>query len=293
MTVVPHVVIAAHRDPLPALRTLELLRRDPAAVDARITVAVDQGCDDPARWESLRRLADEVILLDGHRGVDTFNHAMSLVEGESALLLDDDASPRPGALTRALDVMRAHPRLGAVAFVPRVSPGGRSEWRWAPDRPDRRWPLIGCASLVRLEAWRQVRGFEARYFLYANDTDLALKLLAAGWGVLMDPAIEADHRTATAFCRPERWFSLATRNRVWNAKRHGGPHWPWIACLAWIEAHARAGVRPVAHARTLAGFARGMFTAAPPLPPGVPGAREHLLRLIRMRVGLATRGEAP
>jgi N-acetylglucosaminyl-diphospho-decaprenol L-rhamnosyltransferase len=293
MTANPHVVIAAHRDPGSASRTLELLRRDPATVHARVTVAVDRGRDDPARWESLRRLADEVILLEGHRGVDTFNHAMSLVACELALLLDDDASPRPGALTLAMDAMRAHPRLGAVAFVPRVSPDGRSEWSWAPDRPDRHWPLIGCASLVRLEAWRQVRGFEARYFLYANDTDLALKLLAADWDVLMDPAIEADHRNATAFRRPDRWFSLATRNRVWNAKRHGGPHWPWIACLAWIEAHARAGLRPGAHARTLAAFARGVLAAAPPLPPGVPATHQHLLRLILMRARGASRGSTP
>jgi N-acetylglucosaminyl-diphospho-decaprenol L-rhamnosyltransferase len=293
MTVHPHVVIAAHRDPAAASHTLRLLRRDPSTAHARIIVAVDQGADDPARWQALGHLADEVLLLDGHRGIDAFNHAMARVDGELALLLDDDAAPRPGAMPLALAAMRGDPRLGAVAFVPRVQPDGRSEWHWARPEPTRRWPLMGCASLIRLEAWRQVGGFEARYFLYANDTDLALRLLGAEWNVLMDPAIEADHRTATAFRRPDRWFGLATRNRVWNAKRHGGGHWPWIACLAWIEAHARAGARLGAHARAIAGFTSGVFTPAPPLPRGVPAARGHLLRLIHMRAAGPRQGPTP
>ncbi len=284
MTKAPPIAIAAHRDPAVAIQTLRLLRHDPATSESRIVVAVDQGAADSARWEPLRELADDLLLLNGHRGIDAFNQAMDRIDGDAALVLDDDASPRPGTVDRAMAAMTDDPRLGAVAFVPRVVPLGRSEWHWADTRIDRRWPLMGCASLVRLAAWRRVGGFETKYFLYANDTDLALRLLAADWDVLMDPAIEADHRTTTAFRRPDRWFGLATRNRVWNAKRHGGPHWPWIACLAWIEAHARAGVRLRAHARAIAGFTRGCFTSAPPLPPGVAPARSHLLRLVRMRM---------
>jgi N-acetylglucosaminyl-diphospho-decaprenol L-rhamnosyltransferase len=44
------------------------------------------------------------------------------------------------------------------------------------------WP-VGAALLVRADAFRAVGGFDERYFLYSEETDLARRLRDAGWTV--------------------------------------------------------------------------------------------------------------
>src|SRR5690606_34605702 len=85
------------------------------------------------------------------------------------------------------------------------------------------WPVMGCGNLVRRSAWQAVGGYEESFFLYRNDVDLALKLLAAGGkggGVWFDPTWVVWHDSPAAAPNRRkslRWFELATRNWIWLA----------------------------------------------------------------------------
>ncbi len=72
----------------------------------------------------------------------------------------------------------------------------------------------GAALVVRREAWQAADGFEAEYFMYGEDLDLALRLRLLGWGVGVVPAARVEHDYA--FVKGDyKWFHLE-RNRWWT-----------------------------------------------------------------------------
>lgn len=266
--------------------TLGALERSLRGVPHEIIV-VDNGSDDDTTVRLQReRPGVRVIETGTNAGVDGFNTGANAATAPFLLVLDDDAFPDEHAVRRALDELHADDTLGAVALHPRHPDTGASEWAFAdPALRDERWPMFIAGFVIRRECWNEAGGFDPKYFLYANDTDLALKLLAAGRAVLFRSDLIVWHDSDTALRRPDRWFRLATRNRVWTAKRHAGPLLVLPAILLGaLESHARAGLRPRAHALALRGLLEGVCTRPSAWTP--PGTRRRVFaRLISARLG--------
>ena len=72
----------------------------------------------------------------------------------------------------------------------------RSEVDWA----------IGACLMLRRVAVDQIGGFDDRFFLYCEDTDLCLRMRAAAWSVLYDPmaVVIHEHRRESARIVPGR-----------------------------------------------------------------------------------------
>lgn len=150
------------------------------------------------------------------------NLAAASAAGESLLLLNADAWLEPGALGRLADRLESDDRLALVA--PRLLyPDGRRQFSWSPERgvlgealqqlrnphEARAWvhgPAARLASriagplwytaacvLLRAVAFREVGGFDERFFMYFEDVDLCLRLRAAGWRLADEPAAVARH----------------------------------------------------------------------------------------------------
>ncbi|MEV6427967.1 glycosyltransferase family 2 protein [Nocardia sp. NPDC051463] len=54
--------------------------------------------------------------------------------------------------------------------------------------------ISGCCMLFRRAAFDAVGGFDTRYFLYFEETKMALDMHRAGWRVVLDPSVEIRHR---------------------------------------------------------------------------------------------------
>lgn len=264
-------------------RTLGALLADPSMAGAEVIV-VDNGSTDGSAQRVRERFPRvRLVALDENLGVEAFNRGVATASGEALLILDDDATPAEGAIERALDLLSRRPELGAVALHPRHPESRASEWPFGEGRsPCDDWPVMGCANLVRRAAWARVGGYCPQFFLYRNDTDLAMSLLEAGWGVHFDPALVAWHDSPAAAKKSVRWFELATRNWVWLCRRHGrGLSAVAAAALGWAHAHLLAGRDCKAHLAVLKGVQRGV-RERPPEPTAVlrpGGALRSLLRL--------------
>ncbi|MCC6675881.1 MAG: glycosyltransferase family 2 protein [Phycisphaerales bacterium] len=281
-------------DPSLTIASLMENRAEPAAagpgrIDIREVIVVDNASSDGtpgmirARYPGVSLLA-----LPENRGVEAFNRGVASAVGDAVLILDDDAWVDGGVLAGALDLLSRRPDLAAVTFEPRHPSDGRSEWKFAARTPAGgmdRWPVMGCANLVRREDWMRVGGYERAFFLYRNDVDLALKLLESGRGVHFNPAWTAMHDSPAAARKSRRWFGLATRNWVWMARRHGrGPgHWPG-ALAGWAWAHRLARFDLAAHWEVLKGGLSGAFTSPPPLPPSVRSTGRDWAEFLRLHV---------
>ncbi|MBL9032574.1 MAG: glycosyltransferase family 2 protein [Phycisphaerae bacterium] len=278
-------------------RTLRSLAANPDAAHASVIV-VDNASTD----STLHTLRDHfphinLIPLPQNRGVEGFNIGVRAASADLVLILDDDAVPAPGVLAAAINHLTLRPDLAAVALHPRHPATGRSEWPFAEHfqpalepRLANHWPVMGCANLVRRDAWLRVGGYEPDYFLYRNDADLAMKLIGAGLGVRFDPALVALHDSPAASRKSTRWFRLATRNWVWNCRRHGRGL-PGLALLllglAW--ALRLAAPRPGLLLRTLRGALEGLSTPPPPLHAPVEPDGSPVRDFLRLRLRRAPR----
>src|SRR5690606_22197724 len=64
--------------------------------------------------------------------------------------------------------------------------------------------VIGSVLLLRSEALAQVGGFDERFFLYAEETDWALRAHRLGWRHRSVPEVEAVHAAGGTSTDPRR-----------------------------------------------------------------------------------------
>jgi N-acetylglucosaminyl-diphospho-decaprenol L-rhamnosyltransferase len=135
-------------------------------------------------------------------------------------ILDDD-----GSLSYSL---RRFPRLRSTyaqaLFLHRLLP--RAAWTdelirdeaayQQPGRPE--W-VSGACMLVRRDAYEEIGGFDERFFLYCEDTDLCARLWASGRAVRYEPRAEVHHVGGASSGAGETQ-AIAARSRVLYARKH-------------------------------------------------------------------------
>lgn len=261
-------------------------------------IVVDNNSSDGS-VEMVRREFPDItlIVLEENVGVAGFNRGVAAAKGEFVLILDDDARPDARSVRSALEWMASHPFCGAVPLLPRHPRTGDVEWPFAGGgdsaigeiRED--WPVMGSGNLVRKDAWDATGGYEERFFLYRNDTDLAMKLLASGRSVAFNAEWFVWHDSPAARSKTARWCRLATRNWVWLAKRHGRGLSGILGAIAgWAWAHRLAGWSLSRQWSALCGACEGVWVAAPKLLDGVEPDGRAFARLVGLQVRSSGRG---
>jgi GT2 family glycosyltransferase len=171
----------------------------------------------------------DVLALEENRGAAARNAAVRRLATPYVAFSDDDSWWEPGALARAAEAMRAHPRLGLLAARVLVGPDrsldptcaamARSPLTDAGGRAVPGVPVLGfvaCGAVVRRTAFLQVGGFDVRYGIGGEERLLAGDLAAAGWLVRYDARLVARHwPPAASACRPER-AATVVRNDLWS-----------------------------------------------------------------------------
>ncbi|MCA1820222.1 MAG: glycosyltransferase [Pseudonocardia sp.] len=252
------VVIITRNRKAEVLRTLERMMALP---DQAPVVVVDNGSTDHTAEAVTERFGQVTLLRSEHNlGAQGRNLAVGDIDTRYVAFCDDDTRWRPGALTRAADVLDAHPELASVTGRILVAPAMTEdpitpELRNSPI-PGPAWlpgpALLGVlagASMFRVAAFRQVGGFSPRLWLGGEEELLALDLAAAGWWMCWTPDVVIEHEPSV--CRdPRRRRQLGIRNTLWTAwlrrplpsalRRTGtmlrSVPWDWASLMAFAEA---------------------------------------------------------
>ena len=121
------------------------------------------------------------------------NQALAGARGDYFLILNPDIELPPGGLDRLLEYLEARPECGAVApLLDEKSSSGPTGFskkypgeRYAPRSfaalPGECAFLQGACLLIRAGLYRDIGGFDPRYFLYAEDLDLSLEIRKRGF----------------------------------------------------------------------------------------------------------------
>ncbi|WP_232080568.1 glycosyltransferase [Variovorax sp. SRS16] len=125
------------------------------------------------------------------------------------------AAPDAGLLTpRILEPGKAEPEQHRAIITPREILTRR--------RPDYARPAVpawipGLFMLFRSEAYRQVRGFDERFFMYGEDFDICARTRLAGWKLQVAEDLVALHDARRAsHARPKHlYWHVTSLLKVW------------------------------------------------------------------------------
>jgi N-acetylglucosaminyl-diphospho-decaprenol L-rhamnosyltransferase len=141
------------------------------------------------------------------------NRGAGAASGDVLVFLNPDARVLPGALRALVDPLLATPRAG-IAGGGLVAEGGAWQPAWARFGPLRHLLLdttpgrlaarlrvaphavdwvYGTFMAVRRDLFRQLGGFDARYFLYGEDLDLCYRARRVGARTIHVPSARAVH----------------------------------------------------------------------------------------------------
>jgi GT2 family glycosyltransferase len=188
----PHVIslpnvgfgaaINAAADSAPDVDAYFLLNPDCHLTEEAFAELVDAFRDDPR----LGAVAPLMRYPDGRYGVSSGSEPSMAKEWLAALRVDHLV---PTRLKNSLSRSRwLRSRLRMLDYLD-VEPTGRTrsvEW------------VSGFCMLVRAEAFRDVGGFDPRYFLYFEDVDICLRLRERGWQVASVGSSIAEHKESTS-----------------------------------------------------------------------------------------------
>ncbi|PKW27071.1 glycosyl transferase family 2 [Phycicoccus duodecadis] len=222
-----------------------------------------------------------------HGVVAALNVGYDQARGRVLIRCDDDLTPAPDMVRRHVAHHRGRDDVG-VSCAMRDVPSATAYWdtygreaaarrtaQWYDREPDRRWVDWSAHNSVTRTAWSRLdHGFDPR-FVYGQDSELGFRLARSGVRIVVDPALEIEHRGAplSAANRVPRAY-VAGASRSLFQRVHGEAHEVTVPLRRGLRTRAwDAGTALTAAALTewrhyeLLG--RGAESASRRLPPNV------------------------
>ncbi|HTL29166.1 MAG TPA: glycosyltransferase [Tepidisphaeraceae bacterium] len=196
-------------------------------------------------------LAVRLIALKHNRGPCAKNVGLPHARGEFVIFLDDDSFSEHNSLQRMIAHFRRDERLGAAVFTVTL-PDGTRECSAYPS------VFIGCGTGFRRAALEQVGGLPEDFFMQAEEYDLSLRLMDAGWDVRSFSDLHVTHLKTPASRFSKRVTRLDVRNNLVLASRHFPQEWVRPFALDWMKRYYFIAAAKGHRTAYFAGLAQGL-----------------------------------
>lgn len=188
----------------------------------RLNIIVGDDIGDTPEWAT-RRWPFKLTRVETRRGpLEPFNYAAKMnglwrqAQTEQLVFMNDDVRALDGGWLKALQTFAMDPGVGGVGARLLFEDGSLQHAGMAPHRDGaahlwiqrqgskgayQGWPLIhrewsmvtGAIFATRRSLMEQVAGFDERFSLEFNDTDLCLRLRSAGYRIVATPFAQMVH----------------------------------------------------------------------------------------------------
>lgn len=234
-------------------------------------VLVDNASTDGTADAVAAELPDvTVVRLERNIGAAARTLGVRVARTPFVAFADDDSWWAPGALGRAVDLLRTHERVALLAARVLVGPGERldtvcDEMAASPlplrgDEPGPRLlGFVACASVIRRQPFLDVGGFDSVVRFPGEEERVAVDLAAAGWDLVYADDLVVHHHPSPRRDDPERRRARVLRSSVLTALMRR----PWSVVGGVVAAVARSG-------RT---GRRALVTALPDAPAALRARR--------------------
>jgi hypothetical protein len=233
-----------------------------APSEFEVLVVDNASSDGTAEAVAARFPLVRVLRQPGNRGPCAKNAALAIARGEYVIFLDDDSFPAPGSVRRMIGHFERNPRLGAAVFTITL-PNGSRECSAYPN------VCIGCGTGFRRQALLDVGGLPEDFFMAAEEYDLSLRLLDAGWRVEPFDDLHVTHLKSPSSRFPSRIARLDARNNTLLAMRYFPEQWRVPYALEWLDRYrllfTAAGLKTSFWVGAAEGVIRGLATEHQPI----------------------------
>ncbi|MCX6578648.1 MAG: glycosyltransferase family 2 protein [Candidatus Aminicenantes bacterium] len=189
-------------------------------------IVVDNGSTDGTAQmitEKFPQQQVKLIALPRNIGVAAYNIGFEKAAGKYIVVLDDDSFPEKNAIPRMVDEFEKNHKLGVVAFDIKnyatlsdlSDQSDSSDLSDQSDETNYRMAFNGCGAGIRKSVIDKVGGYPGEFFLYWNEQDLAIRILAAGYQIRSFTGIIAYHKYSPANRESLRAPFYYTRNLYW------------------------------------------------------------------------------
>jgi GT2 family glycosyltransferase len=97
--------------------------------------------------------------------------------------------------------------------------------------------VTGCFFLLRAELWRDLGGFDPRYFMYAEEVDLCLRAAKRGYRLMVTPDAQIIHHGGASVTSSAVKQQQIFRGRSTIVRDHFGAWRSWLGLgLLWFTA---------------------------------------------------------
>jgi len=211
----------------------------------------------------------EIIIIDNDRHNVGYGRAVNQgaahARGQYLFVTNPDTLALPDTLAHLVDFLDTHPQTGLVAPL-LLDPRGRpyrlqgtgpltpltaifalsainkywpqnpvSRAYWLTDinrgRPFSVSVAPGTAFLVRRAAFIPIGGFDSRFFLYFEESDLCRRLTAASWRIFIHPQARLVHYWGRSTPDSPRIKQIFTASRRLYFTKHFGRLWAYLVDL--------------------------------------------------------------
>ena len=222
------VIIVSYNTRELTIKAIETLLANAGDVAMRVVIFDNASADGSAEAIQARFPDLEVIANPENIGFARANNLVAeTADTEWLLLLNPDTETHPDAIENLLAFSKAHPEAG-ITGGRTVFPDGRlniaSCWRrmtvwslicsatglsaafprsnlfnpeafggWQRDSVREVDIVVGCFLMIRTALWRELGGFDTRYFMYGEEADLCLRAREAGYRPMITPDAQIMH----------------------------------------------------------------------------------------------------
>src|SRR5690606_23445494 len=222
---VPASVVLVTHNRRESLR--RVLERMVALPEEPPVIVVDNASGDGTREAVLREVPQvTLVACEANLGAVARNLGVERVRTPYVAFCDDDTWWEPGSLAAAARLLDLHPPVASITARILVKPAGRED-PITPELRDSPVPappglpgpalmsLLAGASVLRVDAFRQVGGFSPRLWLGGEEELMALDLAASGWWMCWVEDLVVHHHPST-LRDPRRRRQLGIRNTLWT-----------------------------------------------------------------------------
>ncbi|MEA3217280.1 MAG: N-acetylglucosaminyl-diphospho-decaprenol L-rhamnosyltransferase [Acidimicrobiia bacterium] len=252
------VLLVGYRTRDELSRCLSSLVQDSSDVDLEIVLVDNASGDGTADF--VRREFPQVELIELEHNIGfarAVNRAAETAAGEYLLLLNPDTEVLPGAVAALLSFARANPQAGLVGgrtltadrrTEPSCCWGAPTLWStfcfgsglqtafrghrlfdpeslpgWDRDTVREVGVVTGCLLLCSAATWKDLGGFDQRFFMYGEDTDLSMRAAEHGYRPAITPAAEVIHTIGASSSVPTTRRVMIMRGKVSVSRLHWSP----------------------------------------------------------------------
>lgn len=165
----------------------------------------------------------KLIKLPKNVGVTALNIGIGKAKGKYIFILDNDAHPETDSISLAVNKFKENLNLGISVFKTIDQPTGfcpELKFEKGKTKEEKKKGIKvkifrGCGVMIKREVIEKVGGYPDDFFSWGEESDVAMRVLHAGFEIRYYPELVIHHRLSPRSRSLSRKTYYQTRNTIW------------------------------------------------------------------------------